>query len=113
MPSATHALPGSAAIPAPYRDRQEMAYMTGRRIVEMVREDLRPSAIRKLGLTYAALQSVNPALVCVALTGYGLASELERAQAAGFDDHLVKPVSVAVIRETIQALLSRQQYATG
>jgi len=38
-------LPGAAAIPAPYRDRQEMAYMTGRRIVEMVREDLKPSDI--------------------------------------------------------------------
>ena len=35
-------LPGSAAIPAPYRDRQEMAYMMGRRIVEMVWEDLKP-----------------------------------------------------------------------
>jgi dihydroxy-acid dehydratase len=38
-------LPGSAAIPAPYRDRQEVAYHTGRRIVEMVREDLKPSDI--------------------------------------------------------------------
>jgi dihydroxy-acid dehydratase len=38
-------LPGSAAIPAPYRDRQEAAYHTGRRIVEMVREDLKPSDI--------------------------------------------------------------------
>src|SRR5579872_5378627 len=38
-------LPGSAAIPAPYRDRQEMAFETGERIVQMVREDLRPSAI--------------------------------------------------------------------
>lgn len=38
-------LPGSAAIPAPYRDRQEMAYLTGRRIVEMVLEDLKPSDI--------------------------------------------------------------------
>ncbi|MDK2770155.1 MAG: dihydroxy-acid dehydratase family protein [Sphingomonas sp.] len=36
-------LPGSAAIPAPYRDRQEVAYRTGLRIVEMVREDLKPS----------------------------------------------------------------------
>jgi len=34
--------------------------------------NLRPSAIRKLGLTYEALQAVNPRLVCVALTGYGL-----------------------------------------
>lgn len=38
-------LPGSAAIPAPYRDRQENAYHTGRRIVEMVAEDLKPSDI--------------------------------------------------------------------
>ncbi len=38
-------LPGSAAIPAPYRDRQEMAYLTGKRIVEMVREDMKPSDI--------------------------------------------------------------------
>lgn len=38
-------LPGSAAIPAPYRDRQEVAYYTGKRIVEMVDEDLKPSDI--------------------------------------------------------------------
>ncbi|WP_347304303.1 IlvD/Edd family dehydratase [Croceibacterium sp. TMG7-5b_MA50] len=38
-------LPGSAAIPAPYRDRQESAYLTGKRIVEMVAEDLKPSDI--------------------------------------------------------------------
>ncbi|HJV43940.1 IlvD/Edd family dehydratase [Caulobacter sp.] len=39
------ALPGSAAIPAPYRDRQENAYRTGLRIVDMVHEDLKPSDI--------------------------------------------------------------------
>lgn len=38
-------LPGSAAIPAPYRDRQEVAYLSGLRIVDMVREDLKPSDI--------------------------------------------------------------------
>ena len=38
-------LPGSAAIPAPYRDRQENAYHTGKRIVGMVDEDLKPSDI--------------------------------------------------------------------
>lgn len=38
-------LPGSAAIPAPYRDRAEMAWRTGKRIVEMVHEDLKPSDI--------------------------------------------------------------------
>ena len=34
--------------------------------------NLRPSAIRKLGLTYDALRAVNPRIVCVALTGYGI-----------------------------------------
>ena len=38
-------LPGSASIPAPYRERGQMAYRTGVRIVEMVREDLRPSDV--------------------------------------------------------------------
>ncbi|MFF1614297.1 IlvD/Edd family dehydratase [Amycolatopsis sp. NPDC058278] len=38
-------LPGCAAIPAPHRDRARIAYRTGLRIVEMVREDLKPSDI--------------------------------------------------------------------
>ncbi|MEJ3654192.1 IlvD/Edd family dehydratase [Actinomycetes bacterium KLBMP 9759] len=38
-------LPGCAAIPAPHRDRARIAYETGRRIVEMVHEDLKPSDI--------------------------------------------------------------------
>ena len=38
-------LPGSAAIPAVHRDRARVAYLTGRRIVEMVHEDLKPSDV--------------------------------------------------------------------
>ncbi len=38
-------LPGCAAIPAPYRERGQMAYNTGRRIVDMAYEDLLPSKI--------------------------------------------------------------------
>jgi len=38
-------LPGCAAIPAPYRERGQIAYETGKRIVEMVWEDLKPSDI--------------------------------------------------------------------
>ncbi len=38
-------LPGCAAIPAPYRERGQMAYETGRRAVGMAHEDLRPSRI--------------------------------------------------------------------
>jgi dihydroxy-acid dehydratase len=54
-------LPGCAAIPAPYRDRYEISYYTGRRIVEMVWEDLRPSKI----MTRAAFENaivVNSAI---------------------------------------------------
>lgn len=38
-------LPGCASIPAPYRERAQMAYETGRRAVEIVHEDLKPSKI--------------------------------------------------------------------
>jgi len=38
-------LPGNAAIPAPYRERGQMAYATGQRIVDMAYEDLRPLKI--------------------------------------------------------------------
>ena len=38
-------LPGNGVIPAPYRERGQMAYATGRRIVDMVKEDLTPSKI--------------------------------------------------------------------
>ncbi|MBI2688021.1 MAG: dihydroxy-acid dehydratase family protein [Acidobacteria bacterium] len=54
-------LPGNAAIPAPYRERGQMAYFTGKRIVEMVHEDLIPSKI----LTRAAFENaivVNSAI---------------------------------------------------
>ncbi|WVQ75328.1 dihydroxy-acid dehydratase [Cryptococcus sp. DSM 104548] len=39
------ALPGSATIPAPYRERLACSYATGRRIVQLVRADLKPSDI--------------------------------------------------------------------
>jgi xylonate dehydratase len=38
-------LPGCSAIPAPYRERGQMAYATGRRIVDMAYDDVRPSTI--------------------------------------------------------------------
>ncbi|MEL6450363.1 MAG: IlvD/Edd family dehydratase [Pseudomonadota bacterium] len=46
-------LPGAAAIPAPYRERGQISYETGRRIVDMVWEDLRPSDI----MTRAAFEN--------------------------------------------------------
>lgn len=38
-------LPGCASIPAPYRERGQIAYHTGKRVVDMVHEDLKPSDI--------------------------------------------------------------------
>lgn len=38
-------LPGAAAIPAPYRERGQISYETGKRIVDMVWQDLRPSDV--------------------------------------------------------------------
>jgi dihydroxy-acid dehydratase len=56
-------LPGCAAIPAPYRERGQIAYETGMRAVEIVREDLKPSDI----LTRAAFE--NAIVVCSAIGG--------------------------------------------
>jgi dihydroxy-acid dehydratase len=56
-------LPGCAAIPAPYRERAQMAYATGLRAVEIVREDLKPSDI----LTRAAFE--NTIVACSAIGG--------------------------------------------
>jgi dihydroxy-acid dehydratase len=54
-------LPGSAAIPAPHRDRQEVAYDTGKRIVEMVHADRKPSDILTLSAFHNAIM-VNSAI---------------------------------------------------
>ena len=56
-------LPGCAAIPAPYRERAQMAYYTGRRIVEMVREGLTPDKV----ITQEAIE--NAIVVCSAIGG--------------------------------------------
>ena len=56
-------LPGCAAIPAPYRERGQIAYDTGARAVEIVREDLKPSDI----LTRAAFE--NAIVACSAIGG--------------------------------------------
>lgn len=55
-------LPGCASIPAPYRERGQMAYETGRRIVAMVAENLRPSDI----MTRAAFENT---IACASAIG--------------------------------------------
>ncbi len=56
-------LPGCAAIPAPYRERAQIAYETGLRAVEIVHEDLKPSDI----MTRAAFE--NAIVACSAIGG--------------------------------------------
>src|ERR1700746_2285661 len=56
-------LPGCAAIPAPYRERSQIAYATGERLVAMVHEDLKPSDI----LTREAFE--NTIVACSAIGG--------------------------------------------
>jgi xylonate dehydratase len=56
-------LPGSAAIPAVHKGRAQVAYLSGRRIVEMVKADLKPSDV----MTRAAFE--NAIVVCSAIGG--------------------------------------------
>ncbi len=56
-------LPGCAAVPAPYRERAQMAYATGVRAVEIVQEDIKPSDI----LTREAFE--NAIVTCSAIGG--------------------------------------------
>jgi xylonate dehydratase len=74
-------LPGCAMIPAPYRERGQMAYATGRRIVDMAYEDLRPSRI----LTQTAFR--NAIAVTTAIGGSSNAQPhiVAMARHAGFE----------------------------
>jgi signal transduction histidine kinase len=46
---------------------------------------------------------LGPSVGLIALTGYGQAQDRQRSQEAGFDAHLVKPVSARLLRETLAA----------
>ena len=56
-------LPGCASIPAPFRERQQMAYLTGKRCVELVMEDLTPSNV------FSRKAFENAIAVCAAIGG--------------------------------------------
>jgi dihydroxy-acid dehydratase len=84
-------LPGSASIPAPYRERGQMAYATGLRIVDMVHEDLRPSQIMTKEAFHNAIV-VNSAIggstnapihICAIARHMGVESPLQDWQTIG------------------------------
>ena len=78
-------LPGCAAIPAPYRERGQMAYRTGQRIVDMAYEDLRPLDILTRGSFLNAIRT------CTAIGGSSNAQPHINAMAA----HAGIPISAA------------------
>lgn len=87
------ALPGSAAIPAPHRDRQECAYETGRRIVEMIAADRKPSDIltresfiNAIRVNSALGGSTNAPLHLIALARHmGVELSIDDWQKYGYD----------------------------
>jgi dihydroxy-acid dehydratase len=78
-------LPGCAAIPAPYRERGQMAYRTGQRIVDMAYEDLRPLDILTRGSFLNAIRT------CTAIGGSSNAQPHINAMAA----HAGIPITAA------------------
>jgi dihydroxy-acid dehydratase len=86
-------LPGSAAIPAPHRDRQECAYETGRRIVEMIHADRKPSDILTRDAFINAIRvnsalggSTNAPIHLIALARHiGVALSIDDWQTYGYD----------------------------
>jgi dihydroxy-acid dehydratase len=90
-------LPGCASIPAPYRERGQIAYETGRRAVEIVHQDIKPSDI----LTREAFE--NAIVVCSAIGGstnapvhlnaiarhVGIKLAIEDWEAVGYDVPLI------------------------
>ena len=86
-------LPGCAAIPAPYRERGQIAYRTGQRIVEMVHADLKPSDILTRSAFLNAIAAVSviggssnsqPHIQAMAAHA-GVPLELELWQEHGYD----------------------------
>jgi dihydroxy-acid dehydratase len=86
-------LPGSAAIPAPHRDRQECAYETGRLIVEMIHADRKPSDIltreafiNAIRVNSALGGSTNAPLHLIALARHiGVELSIDDWQRFGYD----------------------------
>ncbi|WP_020593887.1 IlvD/Edd family dehydratase [Kiloniella laminariae] len=86
-------LPGCASIPAPYRERGQISYHTGKRIVEMVWEDLTPSEIMTkeafenaivLASSLGASTNCPPHLIAIA-RHMGVELDMEDWQRVGYN----------------------------
>ncbi len=56
-------------------------------------------------MTMAGLRRRQPDLVGIAISGYGMDADLERSRAAGFGEHLTKPVSIDAIERALHRLV--------
>ncbi len=65
-----------------------MPHIDGYQLLPMLRKALEPSRVP-----------------VIALTAWGTAKDVEHLQAAGFDDHLVKPASTESLRAALKRLL--------
>jgi dihydroxy-acid dehydratase len=90
-------LTGCASIPAPYRERAQMAHATGVRIVEMVREDLKPSDVMtkaafvnaiRVAAAIGASTNCPPHLIAIA-RHMGVELSLEDWQRFGYEVPLI------------------------
>ena len=90
-------LPGCASIPAPYRERAQMAHATGVRIVEMVAEDLKPSDVMtrpaflnaiRVAAAIGASTNCPPHLIAIA-RHMGVELSLEDWQRYGYEVPLI------------------------
>ncbi len=53
------------------------------------------------------LREILPRIKLVAVTGYGLAADRRRSAQVGFDEHLVKPVTMATVQSVIARLVAQ------
>ena len=90
-------LPGCASIPAPYRERAQMAFKTGARAVAMVREDLKPSDVMtklafinaiRVAAAIGASTNCPPHLIAIA-RHVGVVLSLEDWQRYGYEVPLI------------------------
>ena len=96
-------LTGNANIPAPYRERGQMAYRTGLRIVDMVKEELTPSKImtreafeNTIVVNSAIGGSTNAQMHLTAIARHiGLELETEAWQNIGYDIPLMANIQPA------------------
>jgi CheY-like chemotaxis protein len=86
---------------------------TGAVAIDLCRDHLPVAAILDIGLPvidgYELARRIRAipelAKIClIAMTGYGQAADRERAKQAGFDHHLVKPVTIAALRAILDSL---------